>query len=199
MASVSSQITNAAKLIAAMIASATIHVDPNQSCSRPVSSMIWKAPTDRTSRISPTTSIRAFTRFVSKRPSIVPTPKAQSATTGRLMKKIHGQLQLSEISPPRIGPRIGAVVVVIAQIASPTPAFSFGKMRSSNICDSGISGPPDRPCRTRNRISASSVRAMPQRKEKMPKPMIEMMNQRTVPKREASQPVSGTLIASATA
>ena len=43
------------------------------------------------------------------------------------------------------------------------------------------------------------MRETPQRKEKMPKPMIEIMNQRTVPKRIASQPVSGTLIASATA
>ena len=33
----------------------------------------------------------------------------------------------------------------------------------------------------------------------MPKPTIDTMNQRTVPNRAASQPVSGTLIASATA
>src|SRR3546814_13261881 len=70
------------------------------------------------------------------------------------MKNIHGQVQLSLIVPPRIGPRIGAVVVVIAQIARPIPAFSFGKMRSSNICDSGISGPPASPWSTRNSTSA---------------------------------------------
>src|SRR3546814_1831768 len=75
--------------------------------------MIWKAPTDTTSRMSPTVSMRALTRLVSNGASRVPTPKAQSATTGRLMKKIHGQLQLSLMTPPRIGPRIGAVVVVI--------------------------------------------------------------------------------------
>src|SRR5690606_25380511 len=115
---------------------------------------------------------------------------------GRLMKKIHGQLQLSLITPPRIGPRIGAVVVVIAQMARPTPAFSLGKIRSSRICDRGIKGPPDRPWRTRNRINASSVRDTPHRKEKRPKPAIEIRNQRTVPKRAASQPVRGTLIAS---
>src|SRR3546814_6073428 len=74
-----------------------------------------------------------LTRLVSNGASRVPTPKAQSATTGRLMKKIHGQLQLSLMTPPRIGPRIGAVVVVIAQMARPIPAFSLGKMRSSRI------------------------------------------------------------------
>src|SRR3546814_7259220 len=52
LASVSSQMTKATKLTAATIARPTIQVDPNQSCSRPVSSMIWKAPTDTTSRRS---------------------------------------------------------------------------------------------------------------------------------------------------
>src|SRR3546814_4044343 len=69
--------------------------------------MIWKAPTDTTSRIRPTTSIRALARFVSNGVSRVNTPNAQIATTGRLMKNIHGQVQLSLIVPPRIGPRIG--------------------------------------------------------------------------------------------
>ena len=199
LASVSSQMTKAAKLIAATIASPMIQVEPNQSCSRPVSSMIWNAPTESTSSAMPIMSIGALARGVSKRASRVPTPKAQIATTGRLMKKIHGQPQLSLSCPPRMGPRIGAVVVVIAQIASPIPAFSFGNIRSNNICESGISGPPDSPCNTRNRTSASSVRDTPQRKEKTPKPTIEIRNHRTVPKRAASHPVSGTTIASATA
>src|SRR3546814_1231059 len=94
LASVSSQMTKAAKLIAATTARPTIQTDPNQSCSRPVSSMIWKAPTDTTSRIRPTTSIRALARFVSNGVSRVNTPNAQIATTGRLMKNIHGQVQL---------------------------------------------------------------------------------------------------------
>src|SRR3546814_15811590 len=71
-------------------------------------------------------SIRALTRFVSNGAIRVPTPKAHRATTGRLIKKIHGQLQLSLMVPPNIGPSIGAVVVVIAQIARPIPAFSLG-------------------------------------------------------------------------
>ena len=56
--------------------------------------------------------MRAFARFVSNGVSKVNTPNAQIATTGRLMKKIQGQVQLSLIVPPRMGPRIGAVVVV---------------------------------------------------------------------------------------
>ena len=41
--------------------------------------------------------------------------------------------------------------------------------------------------------------AVPQRKEKMPKPSIPPANSRTVPRRRESHPVSGTQIASATA
>src|SRR3546814_17349234 len=107
--------------------------------------MIWNAPTDTTSRIRPTTSIRALARLVSNGDSSVKTPNAQIATTGRLMKKIHGQLQLSLIVPPRIGPRIGAVVVVIDHIARPLQAVSFGKMRRRKILDRGIAGTPASP------------------------------------------------------
>src|SRR3546814_19788332 len=105
----------------------TTHADPNHSCSRPVSSMIWNAPTDTTSRISPMVSIRALTRVVSNGAIRVPTPKAHRATTGRLIKKIHGQLQLSMLVPPTHRPRIGEVGVILAQKARQLPAFTLGK------------------------------------------------------------------------
>ena len=115
------------------------------------------------------------------------------------MKKIQCQPQLSLITPPRIGPRIGATIVVIAQTPVAAACFSLGKMRSSRVWLIGISGPPHRPWPMRKAISEPRLHARPQRNEKMPKPIIPTTNTRTVPKRRASQPVSGTQIASATA
>ena len=37
------------------------------------------------------------------------------------------------------------LIIGFSQMARPMPAFSLGKMRSSKICDSGISGPPASP------------------------------------------------------
>ena len=115
------------------------------------------------------------------------------------MKKIHGHDQLSLIVPPRMGPTIGAMIVVIAATDIATPALSRGKMRNNSVCESGISGPPHRPCAIRQAISRSSVRDNPHKAEKKVKPNRQTTKDRIVPKRAASQPVSGTQIASATA
>ena len=89
--------------------------------------------------------------------------------------------------------------MVIAQITVASVAFSLGKMRIRRVWLIGISGPPASPCPTRNATRAASESAVPQRKEKRPKPIIPATNTLTSPKRRASQPVSGTQIASATA
>ena len=72
-------------------------------------------------------------------------------------------------------------------------------MRNSSVCDSGISGPPARPWRTRPTTSMPSELEKPQSMEAMPNSAIELTKTRTAPKRPASQPVSGTVMASATA
>src|SRR5262245_22316556 len=71
-------------------------------------------------------------------------------------------------------------------------------MRSSSVCDSGIRQPPDRPCITRPKTSMASEFDSPHSAEKTPNSAIALPNTRTAPKRPASQPVSGTTIASAT-
>ena len=96
----------------------TIQVEWNQSLSRPVSSMICSAPTKTMSNARPTTSIRVLAVGVSNLVTSCVTENTQRATTGRFMKKIHGHVQLSLIQPPRMGPRIGAAVVVTAQMPS---------------------------------------------------------------------------------
>src|SRR5262249_11474485 len=123
---------------------------------------------------------------------------AQISASGTLMKKIAGHASVSHNQPPRMGPRIGAVSVVIAQIAVAAGAFSFGKMRNSSVCDSGINTPPESPCITRPSTSMASELERPQNAEKAPNSAIAVVNTRTAPKRPASQPVSGTMIASAT-
>ena len=105
----------------------------NQSCSRPRSSISCNAPTQRTSRTSPKPSTGSFTFSVSALRSTVHAVKAQIAATGTLMKKIQCQPQLSEMVPPRIGPKIGAVSVVIAQIPIVIACLSLGKTRSSRV------------------------------------------------------------------
>src|SRR5262249_55294956 len=123
---------------------------------------------------------------------------AHTSAIGTLMKKITGQEYVSQSQPPRIGPSTGATSVVMAQSAIAAGAFSFGKMRKSSIWDRGISTPPERPCMTRPKTSMASEPDTPHRAENAPNMPIAVVNTRTAPKRPASQPVSGTMIASAT-
>ena len=106
---------------------------------------------------------------------------------------------MSQIEPPRIGPSTGATRVVIAHSAMAAGARSLGKMRSSRVWDSGISGAAGQALhdaaehqhfqrRARGRTSA----------EKTPNSIMAVVKTRTAPNRAASQPVSGTVIASAT-
>ena len=101
--------------------------------------------------------------------------------------------------PLRSGPAIGARIVVIVQSPRAMLVCLAGVTLSSNVCDMGMSGPPVMPCRMRNVTSMPNDVASPQSAEKMPKPVTAITNTRTAPKRAASQPVSGTMIASATA
>ena len=65
-----------------------------------------------------------------------------------LMKKIQPQCQLSEIQPPRIGPKTGATTTVIAHNAKANVRFSGGYDAINKLCDSGINGPATKPCNT---------------------------------------------------
>jgi hypothetical protein len=72
-------------------------------------------------------------------------------------------------------------------------------MDISKVDDSGMSGPPVRPCAIRNSTSHARLPESPHRMEQITKATTQVVNSRTSPKRRASQPVSGTVIASATA
>jgi hypothetical protein len=96
------------------------------------------------------------------------------------------------------GPKAGARIVVNAHTASAASAWRFGTSVKSRVCDKGISGPPQTPSATRQSINMFSVGARPQSKEKTPNPAKPSTNILTGPNRAASQPVSGTVMASAT-
>ena len=151
-----------------------------------------------TSRMKPITSMGWRAMVVSNRFIIREITTKHSATTGRLMKKIQCHDMLSEISPPRIGPNMGAAVVVAAHRPTAAPRCLGGKITTSSACDSGINGPPAKPCSTRNSTSDSMFCDRPHNSENRPNPASDTRNQRTVPNRIASQPASGTEMASAT-
>ncbi|CFD89284.1 Uncharacterised protein [Bordetella pertussis] len=106
---------------------------------------------------------------------------------------------MSEIQPPSSGPATGATSVVMDQTASAMPALCLGKLASISACDSGIIGPATAPCSTRKPIRASSVGEKPHSHEASTNSRVEVRNSRTWPKRCVSQPVSGTVMALATA
>ena len=78
------------------------------------------------------------------------------------------------------------------------PCRSGGLMSSSTACDSGTSAAPKTPCSKRNATISGSEVAMPHSSDAAVKPTIETRNSRLRPKRRASQPVGGVMIAAAT-
>src|SRR5271154_5182652 len=96
LASVSSQISQARKPMTATMPSVRIRGEDHQSASLPLSSMTWSAPTQITSRAKPTRSTGTLRVGVSRLDSIRQHTVAQTIPTGRLIRNIHGQVQLSE-------------------------------------------------------------------------------------------------------
>ncbi len=150
--SVSSQIRKAMNPMTAVRPRPMISGEANQSRSLPRSSMICNAPTQRIISSRPMTSTRALTVFVSWLNSTRQTRKPAPMAIGTLTRKIEPQPKLSHRVPPSTGPAMGPIRVVMAQMAMAWGWSFFGKMLSSRVCDNGISGPPQKPCRTRAMI-----------------------------------------------
>ena len=69
---------------------------------------------------------------------------------------------------------------------------------SNKLCERGMIGPATAPWMTRQIINISKLCEMPQSQEARTKSKVEIKNNRTSPKRFASQPVIGIEIAFAT-
>ena len=81
---------------------------------------------------------------------------------GTLIKKIHGQDQLSVIQPPKTGPTIGAIITPIPNTAIAVPRFSLGKLSIISACEIGTIPPPPAPCNTLNITISPKFLAIPQ-------------------------------------
>jgi hypothetical protein len=73
-----------------------------------------------------------------------------------------------------------------------------GLICNSTDCDSGTSAAPQTPCSSRYITICARLVATPHRAEARVKPATETKNTHLMPKRPASQPVSGVMIAAAT-
>ena len=75
------------------------------------------------------------------------------------------------------------------------PWRSGGLICSNIACDSGISPAPANPCRARKRTSSPRLVAAPHNADATVKLATEARNTYLIPKRPASQPVSGIMMA----
>ena len=71
------------------------------------------------------------------------------------------------------------------------PCCRLGKLSSRMVCDSGITGAPNPPCRTRQNTSDSSESAAPQKNVVTVNRNTDQLIVSRRPKRAASQPVIG--------
>ncbi|SRR5258706_16192687 len=95
--SVISQITQATKPTTATSASTTMAEEANQSASLPVSSITCRAPTQISSSMNPVRSIGSLRVGVSRAAIKRQHRKLATSPTGTLIRKIHGQLKLSDM------------------------------------------------------------------------------------------------------
>src|SRR5437588_88925 len=93
---------------------------------------------------------------------------------------------------------MGATTIPNPQNAMALPRSLGGKASSITACDNGCSAPPVAPWTTRKKISMGRDCASPHKNEAAVKPKTAAVNTRLRPKKLASQPVMGRMMALAT-
>ena len=93
------------------------------------------------------------------------------------------------------GPRMGAATMPMPQKPIALPRSSGGNASSSTACDSGCITPPLSPCRMRKTIMKPSEGARPHISDAVVKLVTEKSSNLLRPKKFASQPVIGRMIA----
>ena len=116
---------------------------------------------------------------------------------GRLIRKIHRQLEVAISQPPRIGPAIGASSIGMLMIDMRRPSRPGPASRVMIMNPRGNSIPPPMPWMTRNTMSCNMVDATAHNTELSANATTVPMNSRLVPNRSAAQPVSGMTVARA--
>ena len=77
------------------------------------------------------------------------------------------------IHPPSVGPSAGPTMTPMPKIAVDVPRSFSGKTSNRIACAVEMSAPPPMPWMTRQKTSASRLRALPQKKEATVKRMME--------------------------
>ncbi|MCY1445120.1 hypothetical protein D9M71_616240 [compost metagenome] len=111
---------------------------------------------------------------------------------------MYSQPQFSVSQPPRVGPMEGAKVAVMANIAMPLARWCSGSLISVRVKASGISAPPVKPCKARNRIMLSRFQAIEHSSDDSRKPLDTHTARRRADSSCTSQAVSGIMMISAT-
>ena len=107
----------------------------------------------------------------------------------------HEKVSVSQ--PPRVGPKVGAMVA-ISPMSTETLALRWpGNMTQAVAKTVGIIAPPRKPCRARKAIIAFSVVAQAHSMEQAVKPTALMTNRMRVESSRDSQPESGIMTISA--
>ena len=83
----------------------------------------------------------------------------------------------------------------IPHVAMAIPRWRSGKISHRIAWDSGMRGPPPRPCRIRATMSVSMLGASPHSADASVKITVQMRNSRLRPSTLASQPVAGSTTA----
>ena len=90
---------------------------------------------------------------------------------------------------------MGAIMTPMPQAAIAMPRCRSGKISHMIACDSGMSGPPPRPCSMRASSSTVMFGASPHSTEAPVKTMVQIRKKRLRPKTPASHPVAGRITA----
>ncbi len=101
------------------------------------------------------------------------------------------------ISPPTVGPRIGASIAGTATRLITRPIRLGPAASAIIICPIGRIMPPPTPCSTRNRISSGADEAIPHSAEPAVNSTSDNRYTGLAPNRRAAQPETGITAASA--
>ncbi len=99
------------------------------------------------------------------------------------------------IQPPRVGPRIGATMTPIENVAIATPRRAGGKLSIRMAWAIGCRAPPPTPCRTRATMSMPRLVAAPHTADEIVKSAMQVSRKRFRPNAELSHAVVGRMIA----
>ncbi len=120
-------------------------------------------------------------------------PATTKATTpsGRLIKKIHGQVATDTIQPPRAGASTGASSAGQVRYAVASRRSRFAVARSTTSRPTGTIIAPPIPCRIRAPTSIGRLTLRAQRAEATVNVAMAPSRIRRPPKRSVSQPLTG--------